>query len=108
MVAINTAYANDCNPKYNSAQLVYRPGFPGDVLLAISASGNAQNVNLAAIVAKGKGMSVIGLTGESGGHLLEKCDTCIRVPERETFRVQELHLPIYHLICLVLKQRIFG
>jgi D-sedoheptulose 7-phosphate isomerase len=108
MVAINTAYANDCDPEYNFAQLVYGLGVLEDVLLAISTSGNAKNVNLAAIVAKGKGMAVFGLTGESGGSLAEKCDVCIRVPERETFRVQELHLPIYHSICLTLEQRIFG
>jgi D-sedoheptulose 7-phosphate isomerase len=108
MVAINTAYANDCDPKYGFAQLVYGLGFPGDGLLAISTSGNAQNVNLAALVARGKGMSVIGLTGESGGSLVGKCDICIRVPGRETFQIQELHLPVYHSICLVLEQRIFG
>ncbi|MDR3273852.1 MAG: SIS domain-containing protein [Puniceicoccales bacterium] len=108
MVAINTAYANDCDPRYNFAQLVYGLGFTGDVLLAISTSGNAKNVNLAATVARAKGMSVVGLTGESGGTLASKCNVCIRVPESETFKVQELHLPVYHTLCLVLERRFFG
>lgn len=108
MVSINTAYANDCDPKYNFAQLVYALGFSGDVLLAISTSGNAKNVNLAATVAKAKGMTIVGLTGESGGTLAEKCDSCIRVPESETFKVQELHLPVYHTLCLMLEQKFFS
>lgn len=107
MVSINTAYANDCDPKYNFAQLVYALGFSGDVLLAISTSGNAKNVNLAATVARAKSMTVVGLTGESGGALAEKCDSCIRVPESETFKVQELHLPVYHTLCLMLEQKFF-
>jgi D-sedoheptulose 7-phosphate isomerase len=108
MIAINPAYANDCDPKYNFAQLVYGLGFPGDVLLAISTSGNAKNVNLAATVSRAKGMPVVGLTGESGGTLAGKCDVCIRVPESETFRVQELHLPVYHSVCVMLEQRFFS
>lgn len=107
MVAINTAYANDCDPRYNFAQLVYGLGFPGDVLIAISTSGNAKNVNLAAIVARAKGMPVVGLTGAIGGDLMSKCDVCIRVEGKETFRIQELHLPVYHTICLILEQRFF-
>lgn len=107
MVGINTAYANDCNAQYTFAQLVYGLGRKGDALLAISTSGNAKNVNLAAIVAKAKGMTIIGLTGGTGGSLKNKCDICIQAPEQETFKIQELHLPIYHTICLILEQRIF-
>jgi D-sedoheptulose 7-phosphate isomerase len=105
VIAINTAYANDCDPKYNFVQLVYGFGFRGDVLLAISASGNAKNVQLAAIAARAKGMPVVGLTGESGGTLASKCDLCIRVPESETLNLRDLHLPVYHLLCLMLEQR---
>jgi D-sedoheptulose 7-phosphate isomerase len=107
MVSINTAYANDCDPKYNFAQLVHGLGMRGDVLLAISTSGNAKNVNLAAVLARAKSMSVIGLTGKSGGTLVDKCNVCIRVPENETFKIQELHLPIYHVLCLMLEQKFF-
>ncbi len=107
MIGINTAYCNDCNPEYNFAQLVYGLGKSGDVLLAISTSGNSKNINLAAIVAKAKKMTVIGLTGQTGGTLYEKCDICIRVPENETFKIQEYHLPIYHTLCLMLEERLF-
>lgn len=108
MVSINTAYANDCNPQYCYAQLVYGLGNAGDVLLAISTSGNAKNVNLAAIIAHAKKMLVIGLSGKSGGQLLSNCNVCIRVPEIETFKIQELHLPVYHTLCLMLEETFFG
>ena len=108
LVSINTAYANDCNPQYVFAQLVYGLGNSGDVLIGISTSGNSANVNLAAIVAKAKGMHVIGLTGRSGGKLLKNCDVCVRAPEDETYKIQELHLPIYHTLCLMLEKTFFG
>ncbi|MDR1891281.1 MAG: SIS domain-containing protein [Puniceicoccales bacterium] len=108
MVAINTAYANDCNPQYCFAQLTYGLGKNKDTLLCISTSGNAKNVILAAIVAKAKNMNVIGLTGETGGNLAQHCDICIKAPESETFKIQELHLPIYHTLCLMLEQIFFG
>jgi D-sedoheptulose 7-phosphate isomerase len=108
MVAINSAYANDCDPKYCFAQLTHGLGVRGDVLLCISTSGNAKNVILAAIVARAKGMGVIGLTGATGGNLAAHCDICIKAPESETFKIQELHLPIYHPICLMLEQTFFG
>lgn len=107
MVAINTAYANDCNPQYCFAQLVYGLGHAHDALLCISTSGNAENVNLAAKVAKAKGMPVIGLSGKTGGKLNANVDVCIRVPETETFKIQELHLPLYHALCLMLEQHFF-
>ncbi|MDR0741957.1 MAG: SIS domain-containing protein [Puniceicoccales bacterium] len=108
MVAINSAYANDCNPQYCFAQLTYGLGKSKDTLLCISTSGNAENVILAAIVAKAKNMNVIGLTGATGGDLAQHCDICIKAPESETFKVQELHLPIYHTLCLMLEQIFFG
>lgn len=107
MIGINTAYCNDCDPQYNFAQLVYGLGKLGDALLAISTSGNSQNVNLAATVAKAKDMTIIGLTGQTGGKLREKCDICIKVPENETFKIQELHLPVYHALCLMLEDQLF-
>jgi D-sedoheptulose 7-phosphate isomerase len=108
MVAINTAYANDCNPQYCFAQLVYGLGNAGDSLLCISTSGNAKNVISAAIVAKAKGMRVIGLSGATGGNLAEHCHPCIKAPEVKTFKIQELHLPIYHTICLMLEETFFA
>jgi D-sedoheptulose 7-phosphate isomerase len=108
MVAINSAYANDCNPQYCFAQLTYGLGKSEDTLLCISTSGNAKNIILAALVAKAKSMNVIGLTGATGGMLAQHCDVCIKVPESETFKIQELHLPIYHTLCLMLEQIFFG
>jgi D-sedoheptulose 7-phosphate isomerase len=107
-VAINTAYANDCNSCYCFAQLVYGLANGGDSLLCISTSGNAKNIILAATVAMAKGMSVIGLTGMTGGDLAEHCSICIKAPETLTHRIQELHLPIYHTLCLMLERTFFG
>ncbi len=71
----------------------------GDILLALSTSGNSKNVFAAAKVAKGLGLTVIGLTGKTGGKLKGVSDICICAPETETFKIQELHLPIYHFLC---------
>ena len=104
--SLNTAYANDCEPALCFAQQVY--GYAGDVLLAITTSGNSQNILYAAMVAKAKGMKVIGLTGQRESKLSEMADICIRVPETETYMVQELHLPVYHCLCLMLEETFFG
>lgn len=103
-----TAYANDVDPSLVYAQLLYAMGRSGDVLLAISTSGNSQNVVKAAKCAKALGISVIGLTGESGGELLDIADSCIRVPALETYKVQEYHLPVYHALCLEIEERLFA
>ena len=71
----------------------------GDVLVCISTSGNSKNVYAAAVVGRALGLTVIGLTGAGGGKLKEIADICICVPETETFKVQELHLPVYHYLC---------
>ena len=70
-------------------------------------TGNAKNICQAAITAKERGLKVIGLTGMGGGKLADLCDCCIQVPETETFKVQELHLPVYHCICAVLEAEFF-
>ena len=106
--SLNTAYANDCEPALCFAQQVYGYGDAGDVLLAITTSGNSQNILYAAMVAKAKGMKVIGLTGQRESKLSEMADICIRVPETETYMVQELHLPVYHCLCLMLEETFFG
>jgi len=108
LTALVSAFGNDCDPKYVYAQLTWGLGRPGDVLLAITTSGNSQNVLHAADAAKARGMKTLGLTGATGGKLLAKCDTCIRVPETETFKIQEFHLPVYHCLCLMLEETFFG
>jgi D-sedoheptulose 7-phosphate isomerase len=82
-------------------------GKAGDVLIALSTSGNAKNVFAAAAVAKGLDLTVIALTGMDGGKLRKISDICIRVPETETFKVQELHLPVYHYLCAATEQAFF-
>ncbi len=101
--ALSTAFGNDVDSSISYAQQVHGYGVSGDVFWGISTSGNATNVLYAAIVAKAKGLRVMGMTGEGGGLLKDLCDVCIRVPEKETFKIQELHLPIYHWLCIYLE-----
>jgi D-sedoheptulose 7-phosphate isomerase len=82
-------------------------GDKGDTLLCISTSGNSKNCVYAATVAKMKGMSVISLTGEKESALSACSDVCVRVPETETYKVQELHLPVYHALCAMLEEEWF-
>ena len=105
--ALNTAYLNDVDGLLCYAQQVYGYGTTGDVFLGISTSGNSKNILNAAIVAKAKGMKGIGLTGEGGGKLADISDVVIKVPEKETFKIQELHLPVYHCLCLMLEKEFF-
>lgn len=102
-----SAYINDAEPSLAYAQLVYAMGRPGDLLIAISTSGCAENVVNAAKCAKALGLSVISLTGESGGELLDLSDVCVRAPENTTYKIQEYHLPIYHAICLEVEDILF-
>ena len=108
LTAVSTAFCNDVDPSAVYAQLVYAMGQLGDALIAISTSGNAENVCKAAIAAKAKGIIIIGLTGETGGKLAPLCDCCIKVPGTETFEIQELHLPVYHCLCAFLESALFG
>lgn len=105
--ALTTAFMNDCEPLLCFAQQVNGFGNMNDVFLGISTSGNSKNVLYAAVTAKAKGMKVIGLTGANDSKLSELADVCIRVPETETYMVQELHLPVYHCLCLMLEKRFF-
>ncbi len=107
LTASLSAFNNDVDPQLNYAQLVQALGNLGDVFLGISTSGNAKNVAFAAKTAKAKGLFTIGLTGEKGGLLNEICDICIKVPENETYKIQELHLPVYHAICAQVEENIF-
>jgi D-sedoheptulose 7-phosphate isomerase len=105
--SLSTAFANDVNPGMVFAQQVYGYGRKGDVLWALSTSGNSENVLHALTVARGRGLKCIGMTGQEGGAMRELCDVCICVPEIETFKVQELHLPVYHALCRMLEKRFF-
>ena len=106
--ALNTAFCNDVNPELLYAQQLMGLGKKEDVLFCISTSGNSKNVCAAAIVGKALGITVIGLTGESGGKLKEIADICICAPETETYKIQELHLPIYHYICAEIEKYFFN
>ena len=105
--SLNTAVLNDIAGELMYAQQVNGYGVAGDVFLGISTSGNAANVYDAAVVAKAKGLKVIGLTGKDGGKLRSISDVAIVVPEQETYKIQELHLPVYHALCLMLEERFF-
>lgn len=106
--ALITAVANDTDADLIFAQQVVGYGNPGDVIIGISSSGNSQNVVDALITAKAKEMTVIGLTGETGGKMKAFCDILINVPGRRTAFVQELHLPVYHVLCLMVENHFFG
>lgn len=106
--SLTTAFMNDGNPELIFAQQVNGYGKPNDVFLGISTSGNSRNVLFAAVTAKAKGLHVIGLTGQRDSKLKELADICIQVPETETYKIQELHLPVYHCLCLMLEEHFFG
>ena len=106
--SLTTAFMNDAVPELVFAQQINGLGRAGDVFLGISTSGNSKNVLYAAVAAKSKGLKVVGLTGEKEHRLMEFTDVCIRVPETETYKIQELHLPVYHCLCLMLEEKFFG
>ncbi len=106
--SLTTAFMNDAMPELVFAQQVNGYGKPGDIYFGISTSGNSKNVLYAAVNAKAKGLKVIGLTGEKESKLMKYADVCIRVPETETYKIQEFHLPVYHCLCLMLEDKFFG
>lgn len=106
--ALISAISNDIGGDVIFAQQVVGYGNPGDVLLAFSTSGNSQNVMDALMIANVKGLKTIGMTGETGGKMQAYCDLLINVPETRTAFVQELHLPVYHAICLMVESTIFS
>ena len=103
-----SAVRNDLGGELDVAQVLYALGRKGDVLLGISTSGNAKNVRYAVAVARLKGMKVLGMTGEGGGTLAQLAEVAIRVPSRETYRIQEYHLPIYHVLCRMVEDHFFA
>ncbi|MDA3810905.1 MAG: SIS domain-containing protein [Spirochaetaceae bacterium] len=106
--ALNTAFLNDVESSFIFAQQVLGLGRENDVLWGISTSGNSKNIIAAVVAAKAIGLKTLALTGEKESRLSELCDVCIRVKETETFKVQELHLPVYHTLCLILEGHFFG
>ena len=109
-VGLGTAFANDQAPDLVFAQQVLGLGAAGDVLIAISTSGSSQNVLYALDVARAKGLRTIALTGEKGGRMAAEhlAETVIRVPATETFKIQEYHLPVYHMLCIAAEHEFFG
>ena len=106
--ALSTAFINDVDGLGVFAQQIYGFGRPGDVFLAISTSGNSKNIIPATVVARALRLKVVGLTGADGGELAKVADVAVRVPQTETYMVQELHLPVYHTWCLMLEDAFFG
>lgn len=107
LTSLATAFANDVDPALGFAQAVWALGRPGDALVGISTSGGARNVLLALRAARARGLATIGLTGTPGGELPALADVCIRVPAVRVELVQELHLPVYHTLCLMLEAEFF-
>ena len=107
---LNSAFINDVpgGGLLTYAQQINGYGREGDVFLGISTSGNSKNIMYAVVTARAKGLKVIGLTGADGGELAGAADVAIKVPRSETYMVQELHLPVYHTLCLMLEERFFG
>jgi D-sedoheptulose 7-phosphate isomerase len=106
--AVSTAFINDVDGYGVFAQQLYCLGKNGDVFLGISTSGNSRNVMNAAVVARAMGIGVVALTGADGGELGRFADVAVKVPESETYMVQELHLPVYHCLCMMLEDYFFG
>ena len=105
--ALISAYANDVAPELVYAQLVYGYARSGDLLICISTSGNSKNAVYAAKVATALGVDTLALTGKEKSSLSEICTVTVRVPESETFKVQELHLPVYHWLCMKIEAAFF-
>lgn len=103
-----SAFINDVDPDMMYAQLVYGYATEKDLLIGLSTSGNSKNVVNAAKVAKAVGAKAMAMTGKKESKLSEICDACVRVPETETYKIQELHLPVYHYLCAQIEADVFG
>jgi len=106
--ALTTAYINDVDALGVFAQQLFGYGRKGDVFLGISTSGNAENIMNAVAVARALELKVVGLTGGNGGELAHASDVAIIVPETETYLIQELHLQVYHCLCMMLEEHFFS
>lgn len=106
--AILSAFINDVDPEMMYAQLVYGYAKEADLLIGLSTSGNSQNVVNAIEVAKCMGVKVLSMTGKAESKMSELSDVTIRVPETETYKVQEYHLPVYHYLCAEVEKVFFS
>ena len=106
--ALTTAFGNDVDADLAFAQQVWALGKAGDVMLGISTGGNASNIRKAFIAARAKNIKTVLLTGNRHGICEKYADVVIAVPEKETFKIQELHLPIYHTVCLAVEAEFFN
>ncbi len=105
--AILSAFINDVDPEMMYAQLAYGYADEKDLLIGLSTSGNSKNIVNAVIAAKAKGAKAIAMTGEKESRLSELSDVTLKVPETETYKIQELHLPVYHYLCAEVEKRAF-
>ena len=103
-----SAFGNDVDPKLVYAQQLFALGRKGDLFIGISTSGNAENIRQAMMVARASGLRTILLTGAGKGKCVPYADLVVGVPETETFKVQELHLPVYHALCMIAEKHAFG
>ena len=107
LISLSTAIINDVNSDVMFAQMLNSIGVEGDVFWGISTSGNSKNIVKAAMLAKAKGLKVMALVGQKECKLDSLCDVIIHVPETETYKVQELHLPVYHALCAMLESEFY-
>lgn len=106
--SILTAIGNDYGYERLFARQVEANGVRGDVFIGISTSGNSANILAALKTCRDKGLITVGMTGETGGQMTDLCDYCIKVPARETPRIQESHILIGHIICAIVEETLFG
>ena len=108
LISLSTAIINDVNSDVMFAQMLNSIGVEGDVFWGISTSGNSKNIVKAAMLAKAKGLKVMALVGQKECRLDALCDVVIHVPETETYKVQELHLTVYHALCAMIESEFYG
>jgi len=106
-ISFNTAFSNDNNAEYLFAQLVWGFGKKGDMLVGISTSGNSQNILLAIETARAMGMKTVGMTGRTGGDMAGNVDVSVKVPADKVHHIQELHVPVYHTLSMMLEEEFF-
>lgn len=106
-IALTTAFSNDNSASMTFAQQLYGLCKENDCLISLSTSGNSKNCVFASLVAKAKGIKTLAFTGKNDSKLSKICDLTIKVSETETYKIQELHLPLYHTLCAMLEEENF-
>ena len=105
--AVLSAYINDVDPEMMYAQMLYGYARENDLFIGLSTTGNSKNVVNAAKVAKALNIKTVAMTGEKESKLSDICDVTIKAPATETYKIQELHLPVYHYLCVEVEKRFF-